>query len=114
MSKARVVIIGLTIALAGANLAAQDAKQIADGKKVYGSKKCSECHSIAGKGETISKLDGVGSKLSEADIRLWLTSTAEMEKKLEKKPKVKMSSKKVKLTDPEIDALTAYMLSLKK
>ena len=94
---------------------AQDAKLIAEGKKVYSAKECAKCHMIAGKGEQkISPLDGVGSKLTAADIRKWFTATAEMEAKLDHKPKVKMSSKKVKLTDPEIDALVAYMMSLMK
>jgi cytochrome c1 len=59
-------------------------------------------------------MDGVGAKLSLADTKKWLTATEEMEAKLEKKPKTKMSSKKVPLTDAEIDALVAYMQSLKE
>jgi hypothetical protein len=69
---------------------------------------------VAGKGNKIGPLDGVGTKLSEADIRKWFTNTTDMEAKLDHKPKVKMSSKKIALTPAEIDALTAYMMSLKK
>ena len=104
----------VTVALSGTGLLAQDAKKIADGKKLYDTKECAKCHSIAGKGSKISPLDGVGTKLSEADIKHWIVNPTEMEAKLEKKPKVKMSSKKVALTDPEVDAVVAYMLSLKK
>jgi len=111
----RVMLVGmLAVSLSGATVLAQDAKKIADGKKIYDSKQCAKCHSIAGKGEKISPLDGVGTKLSEEDIRHWLKAPTEMEAKLDHKPKVKMSSKKIVLTDPEIDAVTAYMLSLKK
>jgi|SoiMethySBSTD1v2_1073268.scaffolds.fasta_scaffold06524_7 mono/diheme cytochrome c family protein len=111
----RVVLVGmLAVSLSGATVLAQDAKKIADGKKIYDSKQCAKCHAIAGKGEKISPLDGVGTKLSEEDIRHWLKAPTEMEAKLDHKPKVKMSSKKIVLTDPEIDAVTAYMLSLKK
>jgi mono/diheme cytochrome c family protein len=104
----------LIVGLSGSALFAQDAKKIADGKKLYDSKECAKCHSIAGKGAKIDPLDDVGSKLSEADIRQWLKDPASMEAKLTKKPKVKMSSKKIALTDAEVDALTAYMLSIKK
>jgi mono/diheme cytochrome c family protein len=104
----------VTVALSGTALMAQDAKKIADGKKLYDTKECAKCHSIAGKGAKISPLDGVGTKLSEADVKQWIVDPVAMEAKLTKKPKVKMSSKKTKLTDPEVDAVVAYMMSLKK
>jgi mono/diheme cytochrome c family protein len=95
-------------------LSAQDAKLIEAGTKVYEAQKCATCHQIAGKGNKQYPLDGVGSKLSAADIRLWITNPAEMEKKLPKPPTLKMSARKYNLKDPEIDALVAYMQSLKK
>ena len=111
----RIIIAMAAVAcLFNTALLAQDAKKIADGKKLYASKECDKCHMIAGKGNKIGPLDGVGTKLSEADIRKWLTDPVPMEAKLDHKPKVKMSSKKAKLTDPEIDALVAYMMSLTK
>jgi cytochrome c len=111
----RRVIMTMGVAwLAGASLLAQDPKLVATGKKLYDSKECEKCHMIAGKGNKIGPLDGVGTKLNEVDMRKWFTATVEMEAKLAKKPKVKMSSKKVPLKDPEIDALVAYMMSLKK
>ena len=100
--------------LSGTALFAQDAKKIADGKKVYDAKECAKCHMIAGKGNKIGPLDGVGTKLTEADIRKWFTDTVAMEAKLDHKPKVKMSSKKTVLSAPELDAIVAYMASLKK
>lgn len=115
MRRAVVAMIGVAL-LSGTSLYAQDPKKAADGKKLYNSKECAKCHIIAGKGNKIGPLDGVGDKLSEAEIRRWFTEPLEMEKTLEKKPKVKMSSKKkeMALTPAEIDALTAYMLTLKK
>lgn len=94
---------------------AQDAKQIDAGKKLYSSKECSKCHMIAGKGNKIGKLDGVASKVSAADMRKWLTTPAQMEAKLDHKPKVKMSSKlkEMNLNDADIDALIAYLQTLK-
>lgn len=109
----------LTIAgcafLAAASLSAQDAKKIEAGKQIYNAKECAKCHMIAGKGNKIGKLDGVASKVSAADMRKWLTAPKEMEAKLDHKPKVKMSSKldQMKLKDSDIDALVAYLETLK-
>lgn len=90
----------------------QDAAKIEAGKKVYDTQKCAACHSIAGKGAKMSVLDGVGSKLSAADIKKWILTPAEMEAKLATKPKIKM--KAYKMADADLDALVAYMSSLKK
>jgi mono/diheme cytochrome c family protein len=94
---------------------AQDAAKIAAGQKVYTAEKCATCHQVAGKGNKTSPLDGVGAKLSEADIRGWLTNTAAMEAKLTKKPAMSMAAymKTHKLKDADVDALTAYLMSLK-
>ena len=67
---------------------------------------------LAGKGSKISPLDGVGSKLSAAEIKQWLTDPDAMTAKLAKKPAVKM--KKIALPDADVDNLVQYMLSLKK
>ncbi len=69
---------------------------------------------VAGKGYKDGKLDGVASKVSAEDMRQWLTAPAEMEAKLDQKPKVKMSSRRtMKLTDAEVAALVAYLRTLK-
>jgi mono/diheme cytochrome c family protein len=102
-------------ALATSVVLAQDAAKIAAGQKVYTAEKCATCHQIAGKGNKTSPLDGVGTKLSEADIKGWLTNTAAMEAKLPKKPAMSMAGfmKTHKLKDADVDALTAYLMSLK-
>jgi mono/diheme cytochrome c family protein len=86
----------------------------ADGKKLYDEQKCANCHKIAGVGK-LYPLDGVATKLKADDIRKWMTAPAEMEKKLAKKPTVTMSGwmKTKKFTPEQIDALVAYMLTLK-
>jgi mono/diheme cytochrome c family protein len=105
------VLVGA--AAPGAAGQADQAAKIEAGKKLYDAQKCRTCHIIGGVGsKAASALDGVGSKLSEADLRMWLTDPAAMTAKLKAKPKVAM--KKVTLKDPEIDALVAYMASLKK
>ena len=112
----RAAVMGLVMVwLAGASLAAQDAKAVSDGKKLYDAKECSKCHMIAGKGNKIGKLDGIAAKVNAADMKKWLTDPAEMEKTLEKKPKVKMSSKikQMNLQAADINALVAYLQTLK-
>lgn len=114
-------LVGMTAAavlLGGATVlwGQGDSKVVEAGKKLYDSEKCATCHTIAGKGGSMTKLyplDGVGTKMSAADIRKWMTAPAEMEAKLEKKPTLKMSSKKYALKDQDIEALVAYMLTLK-
>ena len=112
------LIAMLGVVAAGAALVAQapDAAKVAAGQKAYATVKCDTCHSITGKGGKLSTaLDGIGGKMGEADIRKWLTSPAELEAKLPKKPAMPMSTylKSHKLTAADVDALTAYMLSLK-
>lgn len=108
------LVIGL-VAFVAVPVAAQDAKLVQAGKRLYESKECAKCHLIAGKGNKISPLDGVASKHSAAEMKKWLTATAEMEAALDHKPKVKMSSKVglMKLTDADVDALVAYLMTLK-
>lgn len=92
--------------------APQDAAKIEAGKKVYDAQKCVTCHMIGGKGNKMSPLDGVGTKLSAADLKKWIVTPAEMEAKLATKPKIKM--KAYKLADADLEALVAYLQSLKK
>lgn len=43
------------------------------GRQVYAEQACARCHSIAGHGGARSPLDGVGARLSEEEIRAWIT-----------------------------------------
>lgn len=112
--KAVVTVIAGMVLASGLTLSAapQDAAKVAAGKKAYEANKCSTCHKIAGVGK-MSELDGVGSKLSAAEIKQWLVDPKAMEAKLPTKPKISMKNYKA-LPAEEIDALVAYMLSLKK
>ncbi|MGH7894468.1 MAG: c-type cytochrome [Candidatus Binatia bacterium] len=80
----------------------------AEAPEVY-EKKCKLCHSIQGEGgkqaEKGGKLDGVGAKRDAA----WLKAYIEDPKS--KMPDAKMP--KLKLAPEELDALVAYMLTLK-
>jgi mono/diheme cytochrome c family protein len=87
-----------------------DAKQ---GMEVYAAQKCSVCHQIAGKGNKQSPLDGVGGKLSADEIRQWIVNPTEMTAKVKSTKKPPMPAKYGKLPAADIDALVAYMQSLK-
>ena len=107
------VAAALALAVVAAPAAAQDAKAIEKGQQVYAAQKCSICHSIAGKGQVKGPLDGVGSKLSADEIRQWIVNPAEMTKKTkaERTPPLRAYPN---LPKDDLDALVAYMASLKK
>ena len=90
---------------------AQDAK-VEKGTQVYAAQKCSLCHSIAGKGNAKGSLDGVGSKLSAAEIKQWLVDPVAMAAKTKSERKPVMKAKAMPAED--IDALVAYLTTLKK
>jgi mono/diheme cytochrome c family protein len=93
-----------------ATAAAQDAK--AKGEQVFVAQKCSLCHSIAGKGNAKGSLDGVGGKLSADEIRNWIVDAKGMTAKTKatRKPEMKAYA----LPKDDVDALVAYLSSLKK
>lgn len=90
---------------------AQDAT-VAKGEAIYAAQKCALCHSIGDKGNKKGPLDGVGSKLTAADIRLWMTDAKAMTVKANATRKPEMKS--YTLPKDDLDALVAYMMSLKK
>lgn len=89
---------------------AQDAK--AKGEKLFADNKCSLCHSVAGKGNAKHPLDGMGAKLKAEDVKLWLTDPKAAEAKAGVKAMPPMKSFAT-LPAADIDALVAYVLSLK-
>lgn len=109
----RAIIVAVTLVLvAAATAAAQDPKVIASGAEVYKAQKCALCHSIAGSGNKNGSLDGVGSKLTPADIRAWMVDAPGMAAKSTSTRKPLM--KAYKLPPADLDALVAYLTSLKK
>jgi mono/diheme cytochrome c family protein len=93
---------------------AQDAAKIAKGEKVYADQKCSMCHSIAGKGNAKGSLDGIGAKLKAEEIHDWIVKPAEMTAKAKADRKPAMPAKYASLPTDDLDALVAYLSSLKK
>jgi len=92
---------------------AQDKALVEKGMKIYETQKCSLCHSIAGKGNAKGPLDGVGSKLKAEEIRQWMVNPKEMTAKAKA---TRMPAMRAYPTMPkeDLDAIVAYMLSLKK
>lgn len=89
---------------------AQDAKLVAQGKTVYDAQRCSLCHAVAGRGNAKGPLDTVGGRLNAADIRKWIVSPKEMKSSTNRKPEMRAYPN---LPAADLDALVAYMLSLK-
>jgi mono/diheme cytochrome c family protein len=105
-------IAGLTIGLALAvPVAAQDAK-VAQGEKLFVDQKCTLCHSVADKGNKKGALDGVAAKLKADEIREWIVDAKGMTAKMkaERKPMMKAYT----LPKDDVDALVAYLATLKK
>jgi len=80
-----------------------------DDIKAFYVEKCEVCHSLGGKGGKMAAvggaLDGVGSKHDAEWMRTYLTA-----------PKTAMPGAKmpaIKMTDQQLDAMIAYMMSLK-
>ncbi|HEX2344663.1 MAG TPA: cytochrome c [Vicinamibacterales bacterium] len=104
------VVSGLLVA---APALAGDAAQVEKGKSLFAAQKCSLCHSVAGKGNPKGPLDEIGSKLKADEIRQWLVSPKEMAEKAKATRKPPMQSYD-KLAKADLDALVAYLESLKK
>jgi mono/diheme cytochrome c family protein len=124
VSELRVAVLASGMAIAMASATAKDATASAapastlatmqqTGPQVYEAQKCSLCHSIAGKGNAKGPLDKVGAKYSAADLKLWITSPAEMGKKhnATRKPPMKSFAS---LAPADVDALVAYLQTLKQ
>lgn len=99
----------VSLALA-ASAHAQD--KAAAGQKIFTDQKCGLCHSVGDKGNKKGPLDGVASKLSEADLRAWITDAKGMTAKTKaaRKPEMKAYA----LPKEEVDELVAYLQTLKK
>ncbi len=113
VNRINAMAIVVVLFAAGGSVSAQDSAQIDRGMKVYTDQKCAVCHSIAGKGNLKGALDDVGSRLMPDEIRAWLVNPAEMTKKTkaERKPPMRAYPN---LPKQDVDALVAYMVSLRK
>ena len=115
LTTARTLFLAAIVLLVGGtkSLATAGQDDVKKGEQVYAAQKCQQCHSIAGKGKKQNPLDGVGKKLSTDEIKQWIVDPVAMAKKAESKKKPPMQNKYSKLPAADIDALVAYMQSLK-
>jgi mono/diheme cytochrome c family protein len=108
-------ILGAAILTVGVGCVASaaSAQDVKKGQEVYTAQKCQTCHSIAGKGKTSNPLDGVGAKLSADDIKQWIVDPKGMSAKAKSTKKPPMPAKYAGLPAADLDALVAYLHSLK-
>jgi mono/diheme cytochrome c family protein len=107
-----VVTVALAVAWAVPAFA-QDAAQIQHGEQVFTAQHCSMCHQVAGKGNPTGKLDGIGSKLTKAELEQWLKDPDAMKAKDPHARHLPMKSFAT-LPKADFDALVAYLESLKQ
>ena len=101
-------------ALAAVTLASPAAAQGTDkGAAVFAAQKCSMCHALDGKGQAKGPLDGIGTKLTAAEIRQWIVNPAEMTAKTKATRKPPMKSF-ASLPKEDVDALVAFLAAKKK
>ena len=112
MKRVLIGIVGAAVLCVFASTAS--AQDTAKGAKVFADQKCSLCHSIAGKGNPKGALDEVGSKLTAAEIHDWIVKPTEMTAKAKAERKPPMPAKYAALPKEDLDALVAYLGSLKK
>jgi mono/diheme cytochrome c family protein len=108
----RIVTAGFVVfAMLGGTSFAQDAAKVQKGMQVYTAQKCSKCHSIAGKGNAKGKMDGLAKEMTPAEMREWIVDPVGMAAKNKKDRKPPM--KKVAMSNDDVDALVAYLSTLK-
>jgi mono/diheme cytochrome c family protein len=108
----RSIVFALCAAVGlAATASAQDAK-LAKGAQVYADQKCAMCHSIGDKGNKKGPLDEVASKYSLEELRAWIVDAKGMTAKTNAPRKPLMNN--YNLPKEDLDALVAYMASLKK
>ncbi len=85
----------------------------ARGQEVFAEQRCVLCHSVGGEGNIKGPLDGVGSRLIREDIVSWIVDPKAMTATTgaDRKPPMRAYPS---LPAEDLDAVVAYMLSLKE
>lgn len=89
-----------------------DPAAIAAGMALYEAQGCALCHTIAGEGDGAYPLDGVGTRLNDAQVRHFIAPTPDIQSKFPG-PMFEMKQAYHSLTDAELGALAAYVRSLR-
>lgn len=93
--------------------AANEAPVALTGRSVFDEQRCARCHSIAGKGNPRSPLDGVGGRLSREEIRQWIVADDAIRDDLSPRA---LSAKQgyAALPAAQLDALVDYLHLLRE
>ena len=103
-----ILVVVALLAVASALASAQGPKLVAKGQSLTVQHKCSMCHAAGGKGGKIGKaLDGVADRYDAAALKRILTDP------LKEFPDAKVKMPKVAWAAGDIDAVTAYLQTLK-
>jgi hypothetical protein len=84
------------------------------GMKAFKTYKCTQCHSIAGVGNKKGALDEIGSKLTPAEIKAWITDPEGMRTKTQPPPTRKPPMKKLSIPAADVDVLVAMLKDKKQ
>ena len=109
----RSIMTAIAICVGTATAVAANDADVAKGEKLYADQKCALCHSIGDKGNKKGPLDGVASKLSAAEVHEWIVDATGMAAKAKATRKPPMKSYAT-LPKDDVDALVAYLMTLKK
>jgi len=109
MKSSLVLVLGAVLGASQVE-AAEDA--VARGQRLYTESRCTMCHSVAGKGNPKGPQDGVGARLTPAELRKWLVEPKVMSAKAKAARKPVMPSFET-LKKEDLDALVAYLATLK-
>jgi mono/diheme cytochrome c family protein len=85
----------------------------AAGQRLYEAERCFACHQIDGRGNKAFPLDGVAARLTPVELRRWLTDTRAMEDALPRVPAIRMSARRYKFKDADVEALVAFLETLR-
>lgn len=87
-----------------------DAARLALGRSAYDRLRCATCHSIAGRGNPSSPLDGVGARLDRKALHEFTTGTGAVQVALG----TSLARRKARaLDDPDMGALIDYLAQQK-
>jgi mono/diheme cytochrome c family protein len=112
MRRIGLLLLVLAMVTAAGILTPAAAQTAEEGQKVFADQRCSLCHIVEGKGNKRGPLDGVGDKWNAEELAQWIRTPAEMAAKVEATRKPPMKSF-ASLPDADVDALVAYLLTLK-
>lgn len=94
------------VVLLASSAHAQDSSLVARGRTVFHDQGCYGCHTVGATGTPIAtNLTRIGAKHDEAYFSRWLRDPSQQ------RPRAHMP--KLQLTDPEVQALAAYLGSLR-